>query len=250
MPDGRNLICTFDGTFDGFLSVVHYAVKNRVRPIKVCKDEDVQTQIDTEIQFVATNAANAEKVRQSVMDTMGYDGFRRAYYAFLNSDNNSGTVSFIYLMYGFKYGKNTYKFMSVPDISSAYKLEQQVVYEADRMKGFLRFSVMDGGVEYAPMEPRHDILPLIMPAFADKLKNIPFVIHDILRHKAGVYANGRWLIADADGLVPPKISEDEKTYRDLWKTFYNAVCIRERTNLKLQTQMMPKIYRKHMTEFI
>ncbi len=249
MSYGRNLICTFDGTFDGFLSVVYYAVKNRVRPVKVCKEEDVQLELDTDIIFVPTMNQHAECVRNRSMEIMGYDGFKRAYTVFLNACEDSSTISYLYLLYGFKYGKNTHHYMSVPDINRAYKLEGQVVREVDRMKGFLRFSVMDGGVEYAPMEPENDILALLMPHFADRLKTIPFVIHDLLRQKAGVYAKGRWIIVDAKGLVVPKVSQDEKKYRQLWKSFYDAICIRERENKKLQTQMMPKKYRKHITEF-
>lgn len=249
MPDGRDVICTFDGTFDGFLSVVYYAVKNRIRPVRVCAEHSVQTRLDTDIRFIATDTQNAERVRVSAMEQMGYDGFKRAYYVFLNGDGESASVSYLYLLYGFKYGKNTYQYMSVPDINRAYKLESQVVCETDRMKGFLRFAVMEGGVEYAQIEPENDILALLMPHFADRLKTIPFVIHDILRKKAGVYAKGRWIIADADGLPEPKMADDEAFYAELWRSFYNAVSIEERKNLKLQTNMMPKKYRKHMTEF-
>lgn len=248
MSDGRALILTFDSTFDGFLSAVHYAVKNRVRPIKICAEGDVQTQLDTDIMFIPTDNSNAELVRRTLFDTVGYNGFKRAYYAFLCSEEDSATASYLYLLYAFKYGKNTPNYLSVPDILRAYKLEHKVMNEADRMKGFLRFAVMDGGVEYAPMEPEHDILALLMPHFADRLKNIPFVIHDLYRQKAGVYARGKWFITSAEGLVPPKISAEEETFRRLWKNFYSAISIPERKNEKLQTQLMPKKYRGHMTE--
>ena len=250
MSDGRNLICTFDGTFDGFLSVVYYAVKNRLRPVKVCVEDMVQLELDSVVEFIETNIHHSEHVRNSLMDIMGYEGFRRAYYVFLNSHPDSATISYTYILYGLKYGKNTYNYMSVPDINLAYKLERQVVYEVDRMKGILRFCVMDKGVEYAPMETEHDILALLMIHFSDRLKNIPFVIHDLLRQKAGVYRNGTWFITDAAAVPPPKANDDEKKYRDLWKKFYNTICIRERTNLKLQNNMLPKKYRKHMTEFM
>ena len=157
-------------------------------------------------------------------------------------------VSYTYILYALKYGKSTSSYMSNPDILRAYKLEKNVVYEADRMKGFLRFAVMEGGVEYAPMEPENDILALLSPHFADRLKNIPFVIHDLLRQKAGVCARGTWFITDASDLAPPQLSAEEETYRRLWKSFYSAISIRERKNERLQTQMMPKKYRKHMTE--
>lgn len=243
-----NLILTFDSTFDGFLSAVYYAVKNRVRPVSICSEELVQTMLDCKIEFIPSHNQHAELVRRTLCDSVGYDGFKRAYYTFLASAEDSVMASYTYILYALKYGKNTASYMSAPDIFRAYQLEKKVVYEADRMKGFLRFAVMEGGVEYAPMEPENDILALLMPHFADRLKNIPFVIHDLLRQKAGVCSRGTWFITDAADLAPPQLSAEEETYRRLWKNFYDAICIRERKNEKLQTQMMPKKYRKHMTE--
>ncbi|MGM9550723.1 MAG: TIGR03915 family putative DNA repair protein [Clostridia bacterium] len=249
MYDGRNVIFVFDSTFDGFLSVIYHAVKNRIRPVNICTEDNLQTMLDTENVFIETDSHNADTVRYTLMDKMGYDGFKRAYYAFLCCEEDSYTAAFKYVLYGLKYGKNTANYLSTPDICRAYELERKVCNEAERMRGFLRFSVMEGGVEYAPIEPENDLLPILMPHFAQRLKNIPFVIHDLLRQKAGVYSKGSWFITDAEGLAPPKLSQDEKMYRSLWKNFYNAICIKERRNLKLQTQNMPKKYRKHITEF-
>lgn len=245
----NEMIFTFDSTFDGFLSAVYHAVKNRLRPVRICSENDVQTRLDTDILFIPTNVQNADTVRRTLQDGCGYDGLKRAYYVFLSSDQDSATASYIYILYALKYGKHTCEYMAVEPILIAYKLAKKVSYEAERMKGFLRFAVMEGGVEYAPMEPENDILALLMPHFADRLKHIPFVIHDILRQKAGVCSNGTWFITDAEGLTPPKLSAEEETYRKMWKAFYNAISIRERKNERLQTSMMPKKYRKHMTEF-
>ncbi|MBQ6795834.1 MAG: TIGR03915 family putative DNA repair protein [Clostridia bacterium] len=243
-----NLILTFDSTFDGFLSAVHHAVKNRVRPVCICPQGEVQTMINCSIMPIDTHMQNAELVRRTLCDAAGYDSLKRAYYTYLSSAEDAIMASYTYILYALKYGKSTANYMSNADIYRAYQLEKKVMYEADRMKGFLRFAVMEGGVEYAPMEPENDILALLMPHFADRLKSVPFVIHDLLRQKAGVCSRGSWFITDASDLTVPSLAADEVTYRKLWKTFYDAICIRERTNLKLQTQMMPKKYRKHMTE--
>ncbi|MBQ8541482.1 MAG: TIGR03915 family putative DNA repair protein [Clostridia bacterium] len=245
-----DLILTFDSTFDGFLSVVYHAVKNRVRPVRICPETAVQTMLGCSIQFVPSDVRHSALVRRTLCDSVGYDGFKRAYYAYLSSAEDAIMTSYTYILYALKYGKHTADYMSAPDIFRAYQLEKKVSYEADRMKGFLRFAVMEGGVEYAPMEPDSDILALLMPHFADRLKNIPFVIHDISRQKAGVCAKGTWFITDATDITPPRLSDDEETYRRMWKAFYNAISIPERKNERLQTQMMPKKYRKHMTEHL
>ncbi len=250
MSDGTNVICTFDGTFDGFLSVIYYVVKNRIRPILVCTAQNAQLLLNAQLINVETDSCLADKVRNAINDKMGYDGFKRTYYAFLNSSPSSANACYKYLMYGLKYGKATVNYMSHPDILAVFKLSDAVSKELDRMKGFLRFSVMEGGVEYAPFEPVHDLLAPITPHFTERLRRIPFVIHDIKREKAAVYTTRQWFITDASGLTVPKLSPDEKDFQALWRTFYQTISIKERKNERLQTQMMPKMYRKHITEFL
>lgn len=248
MSDGRNMIFTFDSTFDGFLTLVHHTIVNRVRPVAIYADGNAQLCVGCEILHIPTDSYNADLVRRTLCDSIGFDGFHRAHYAFLAGVEDAYMTSYTYMLYAFKYGKKLYNYRSVPDINRAYQLEHKVAHEADRMKGFLRFSVMEGGVQYAPMEPENDIISILMPHFADRLKSTPFVIHDRLRHKAGVCKKGTWFISDATSVTPPPLSPDEKMYRELWKKFYNAVSIRERTNERLQTQMMPKKYRHLMHE--
>ncbi len=248
MSDRRNLICTFDSTFDGFLSIVYYTVQNRIRPVAIHTEKNVQTMLEGEVLFIPTDLCGAEKVRNKLLDFAGYDSLKRAYYTFLSSVPDSAMASYTYILYALKYGKRISEYMSQPDILHAYQLERKVVYETDRMKGFLRFAVMEKGVQYAPMAPENDILALLMLHFADRLKNIPFVIHDVSRQKAGVYNCRTWFITSAEGLCVPSLSADEETYRKLWKSFYSSISIPQRKNERLQTQAMPKKYRKYMTE--
>ena len=44
------------------------------------------------------------------------------------------------------------------------------------------------------------------------------------------------------------LSNEEK-FQKLWKSFFKGVTINERKNLKLQTQMVPLLYRTYMSEF-
>ena len=244
------LILTFDGTFDGFLSAVYYAVKNRVRPRHISIEKSVQTDLTAKLVNVPTDSLNSEKVRSVICDKMGLDALKRTYYAFLNSSPDSATAVYKYLLYGLKYGKKTSNYLSEPDIFKAYELARAVTREADRVQGFLRFSVMEGGVEYAPFEPVHDIITIITPHFAERLKSIPFVIHDIKREKAAVYTIKEWFLTDASEITLPSLSHDEKNFRAMWHEFYRAIAIRERKNERLQNNMLPKMYRKHMTEFM
>ena len=44
------------------------------------------------------------------------------------------------------------------------------------------------------------------------------------------------------------LNDDDKLFQDLWRTYFKAICIRERINPKKQLNDMPRRYWKYMTE--
>ena len=42
--------------------------------------------------------------------------------------------------------------------------------------------------------------------------------------------------------------EDERWYQDLWRTYFKAICIRERMNPRKHRQDLPVRYWKYLTE--
>ncbi len=44
------------------------------------------------------------------------------------------------------------------------------------------------------------------------------------------------------------LSENDKIFQDLWRTYFKAICIKERMNPKKQLSDMPRRYWKYMTE--
>ena len=48
----------------------------------------------------------------------------------------------------------------------------------------------------------------------------------------------------------PNLSQNEAKFQKLWSSFFSAVSIEERTNKKLQQNLVPLIYRTYMSEFL
>ena len=44
------------------------------------------------------------------------------------------------------------------------------------------------------------------------------------------------------------LSDDDKLFQDLWRTYFKAICIKERMNPRKQLNDMPRRYWKYMTE--
>ncbi len=69
------------------------------------------------------------------------------------------------------------------------------------------------------------------------------------RKKAAVYNGSSFIITDINFNINIEKSDDEKFYTNLWKEFYKTISVENRENPKLKRNMMPKKYRKYMTEF-
>jgi probable DNA metabolism protein len=44
------------------------------------------------------------------------------------------------------------------------------------------------------------------------------------------------------------LSDNDQLFQDLWRTYFKAICIRERMNPRKQLKDMPRRYWKYMTE--
>ena len=104
--------------------------------------------------------------------------------------------------------------------------------------------------------PEHDALPLALDYFTDRFADQRWLIYDRKRDY-GYYYDGasarRVTLEDDRGMIADKLAdewlaEDERRFQLLWKSYFRALAIPQRTNERLQRRMMPRRYWKHLTE--
>ena len=174
------------------------------------------------------------------------------------------------------------------DVLAVRNTCRRVLHEQLRMKQFIRFQKAKDGTYLAVVSPDHDVLPLIIDHFQDRFNDQPWLIYDAKRHYGYYYSpssisptlssEGRET-ADAcdtpllggenrgeairvtfedeasvpfdltDGkLNADVLSSDDTLFQQLWRTYFKAICIRERINPRKQLSDMPRRYWKYMTE--
>lgn len=242
--DNSSVYYIYDGSFDGLLSVVYQAVYSRITPAGIGTEKNLQLCFDTRYVEVITNKNHSRKVYNSLYKKIGSFGLRRLYCVFLSNDKEKDLIIYKYMMLGFKNGEITNSALSNDTVADAFKIAQNVSRETERYRQFTRFSVMEWGVQYAKIAPSNNILPLLTPFFISRLKVIPFVLHDVTHNLCAVYDTKDWHISSSEGLNPPDKSIREGEVERLWKTFFDAIAIKERYNSKLQKQNMPSVYFK------
>jgi probable DNA metabolism protein len=136
------------------------------------------------------------------------------------------------------------------------------------MKQFIRFQKAKDGTYLGVVSPDHNVLPLIIDHFQDRFNDQPWLIYDTKRHygyyyeatpdSSGKRENVIRVTFEDESAVPFNLangkldesvmSSDDQLLQDLWRTYFKAICIRERMNPRKQLNDMPRRYWKYMTE--
>jgi len=121
--------------------------------------------------------------------------------------------------------------------------------EWDHLKGFVRFSELDGAL-VGEIEPKNRVLPLLAPHFAARYSGERLALYDRTHHEVFLSDRGRWKLLPAEGFRMGPAGQEERAFRAMWRKYFQAVAIEGRYNPKCQSTHLPKRYRHVMTEFI
>ncbi len=180
------------------------------------------------------------------------------YQAALSDDPGRADAIYRFLVQAFRLGPGITDRLQLPEADRMFRLCRQVSRESHHIIEFIRFSQTAEGILLSRIAPKGDLLTLISPHFADRLPEEGWIIYDEGRRKASVHRpGGPWALVrhpleEASGenrRMELNASTDEMVYADLWRTFYDAVAIRERENPKCQNTHLPLRFRPYMTEF-
>jgi probable DNA metabolism protein len=146
------------------------------------------------------------------------------------------------------------------DVLAVRNTCRRVLHETLRMKQFIRFQKAKDGTYLGVVSPDHNVLPLVTDHFADRFNDQPWLIYDAKRHYGYNY-DGKSVIRitfENEAEVPfdlsngkmdaDILSDNDQLFQKLWRTYFKAICIKERMNPKKQLSDMPRRYWKYMTE--
>jgi len=244
---GSDVIFIYDGTFEGFLSAVFDAYSLKITPVNITTDKDIQESFDTEYHYVNTSDEKSDRVIAG-MNKIGGGFTGNVTVAFFSWMPDREMVIYRYIVLGFEIKHKIFNKLDDDIVIRMSAMVSQVGREINKLTGFLRFSVLENNLMYAEMSPKNNCLPFLLPHFSERMKVIPFLIHDLTYNQVGIYDTKESYIRSSEGLTLPKYSADELQYRRMWKCFYDTIAIEGRVNPKLRQQLMPKRYHKHIFE--
>ncbi len=241
------MILIYDGSFEGFLTLVYDVYYKKLKVTKIYKTS-VNELIMEEIYEVFTDSEKSEKVYNALKNTFDKKAFELIVNIFM-CDNKEFEIKLLkYIILGFKNKKELFN-INNQEVFYLQNLEKELFRLVHKMYGFVRFQELDDGTLYAKIETKFNIVYFLGKHFFKRLNNQNFIIHDVPRKLAFIKNNLDCSIQNVSSFEEPKLSNDEEKFDSLWKSFFNAVSIKERENKKCQQNFVPLLYRTFMNEF-
>ena len=265
-------VYVFDNTLDGLLTAVFDSFFLHQQPEMLLGEGEQLPLFAKEPHVVVTDSEKAARVWKGLEKHLSVEGLRMIAVSWLSEERtlNQPLFNFICKVFRQKVGDSSSSatdYLSLErnasdaDVLAVRNSCRRVLHEQLRMKQFIRFQKAKDGTYLAVVSPDHNVLSLITHHFQDRFNDQPWLIYDAKRHY-GYYYDGSaapiHITFEDESAVPfdltngklddEVLSENDRIFQDLWRTYYKAICIKERMNPKKQLSDMPRRYWKYMTE--
>ena len=252
-------IFVFDNTFEGLLTSVFEAYSRRVFPDALFPEGEPLPLFHDEVFTVITEEEKAKRVWRGLQKKLSSGALSCLAQCWLAEEAETPMLLFRYIRKAIDAPRSIETNFADPDVLEFSRMWKRVDWERLRMLQFIRFQKAADGTFFAAVEPEKNALPLAIDHFKDRFADQPWLIYDIKR-AYGFYYDLKEVrqVTFEEGsreghLVTGMLDEslmdkDEKLFQQLWKTYFKAICIKERLNPRKHKQDMPVRYWKHMTE--
>ena len=252
-------IFIFDNTFEGLLTSVFEAYSRRTFPDALLPEGEPLPLFHEEVFTVITEEEKAKRGWRGLQKKLSSGALSCLAQCWLAEEAETPMLLFRYIRKAIDAPRSIETNFADPDVLEFSRMWKRVDWERLRMLQFIRFQKAADGTFFAAVEPEKNALPLAIDHFKDRFADQPWLIYDIKR-AYGFYYDLKEVrqVTFEEGsreghLVTGMLDEslmdkDEKLFQQLWKTYFKAICIKERLNPRKHKQDMPVRYWKHMTE--
>jgi len=249
----ENIILNYDGSFEGFLSLIYDIYDRKLLPSKIDRNSSSTDLFSTSLMCVVDDD-HASRVLDGIIKKSNKKIARFIYEIFL-SEQDGVELKLIHLIKYILSGNRTkIKDFSDPIIVDLHRIKKMINREVHRMHAFVRFQETKDDMWACEINPDFNVLPLIGKHFKDRYPALEWLIIDTNRQYGIHYAEDTIEYVTFDGVAKDhRISSDvitsqESLYQEMWKQYFKSVNIEERNNEKLHLRHVPKRYWKYLIE--
>lgn len=248
----------FDFTFEGLLTALFDAYSRKQFPDILLRAEEPLPLFYDETHTVITDPEKAERVWKALQKKLSRAALSAFTQCWLSELPDAPMLMFRYMRKVIDAPHSIETDFGDADVLAIFQLSRKVEGERYRILQFMRFQKTSEGIYFGAMEPIYNVIPLTIAHFRDRFADQRWLIYDI-RRKYGFYYDGKSVteITFTDSgqehlqtgiLNESLLAEDEKLFQTLWKSYFKAICIKERLNPTKHKKDMPVRYWKYLTE--
>lgn len=251
----------FDGSMAGLLSCVFRAFQFKEFEVQLCLHNQVQHGLFASLIEVPTHERQAQRVWAGLQQKLSQSALRQFYFTSLSESLEAYQHLFNYCIYVFQQQVSVEKDYSHPSVLAIAQWTKKVGREKHRMEAFIRFKKTSDELFLSLVRPDFNVLPLIQPHFKRRYQDQRWLIYDEQRqyglyydlheiHEVSMEVNeiDRNIETGFSQSFQLELDEQEALYDQLWKDYFNSVNIKERQNIKLHVQYLPKRYWRYLNE--
>lgn len=243
-----------DGIFTGIYNAWESRYGHRLIEIREVHSGEEFSNIElfTEYIDVAADSKKAAKVAESIRRKISDYAYEAVVKSALCSRKGKADAIYRFLQLGFHQGAKVMEQLSHPYVLPLFEMDRRVSSEVHNYHQFIRFRELENQILAARFRPENNIISLVAPHFADRFPEENWMLYDEGRRSAVFHRKGySWILAEEQAFDLEQLnnySDREESMQRFWKVFVDTIGIKERTNEKLQYNMLPNRYREFMNE--
>ncbi|MDR0937882.1 MAG: TIGR03915 family putative DNA repair protein [Mediterranea sp.] len=252
-------VFVYDRTFDGVLTAVFDAYARKTFPDELLAEGDSLPLFYDELHTVVTDEEKAARVWRGLQKKLSASALGCLTQSWLSELPEMGMLLFRYIRKTVDAPRSIETDFADPDVLRLAQIWKKVDWERMRLMQFARFQKAADGTFFAAFEPEFNALPLVVHHFQDRFADQRWLLYDIKRRYGFYYDLREVTTVSFDdesrqahlvtGMLDESLMDaDERLFQDLWRTYFKAICIKERLNPRKHRQDMPVRYWKYLTE--
>ncbi|MDR0430937.1 MAG: TIGR03915 family putative DNA repair protein [Tannerellaceae bacterium] len=246
----------YDKTFEGLLTAVFDAYSRKTFPDTLLSEAEPAPMFMEQEYRVVTETGKSTRVWMALNKKLSREVCGMLMHVWLSELPKSDELLLRYMRKVFDSPHSVTTNFTDDDVVQVEKIARKVSRERMHLIQFVRFIKAADDIFFAPVSPIYNALPLTLHYFTDRFADQKWLIYDIRRRYGYFYdlnTAEEVTLNDDTHLLGGKLDEklmaqDEKLFQDMWKTYFQALTIKERLNPKLQRQHMPRRFWKFLPE--
>ena len=246
----------YDGTYEGLMTAIFDCYERKLNPSCITSASHFQPGMFDSTQHIVTDVKKAERVLKGLRKKLTPKGFKGLYLAFHSELPNIEMTIYHFTKITITHKINIERDFRQAPVLRIRQVTKMMSREIHRMHAFVRFQKTSDDIYAATIAPDFNVIPFIGDHFKKRYADQQWLIYDTQRDYGLYYDletmqfiklnNSDW--AGRKQIKASVLKEGEQEFKRLWSQYFKATSIKERKNMKLHLQHVPKRYWRYLPE--